>query len=827
MRLFIVLTLLVVSGLFVQAVAQRIRSRGTHQIREVKLGEISDASKEAVAVAARQFRAHGVRARAEAGRASIVVRRFLARDLGGRSSRLGLVANVLRVKSWQRALSCSAHDAEQWRDICRQGGDVGEVAGLTRARKWILFGFSHSDARLWASRGFSALESQQWVVHGFPKPEDAEQWKMVGPIQIVDISKWRSHVDDPSPEELREWVNAGFGEEVDEALWYRKAGVAASAAAIWRTGFANFRLARPWIDSSWKPRQALNWVNAGFADKIEDAVLFREAGIDASTAGVWLSGFQSFALAEKWVGSGLTPHEAANWGRAGFADKFDVAKEFRQRNFDVVSAADWYRALRSPETAELWRDAGFTSTNATKWNSVDFTPSKAKEFLDNHLSVAVAQEWRDWSDNVASIVQWRTAGFQHPAAARWRDAGFAPHQAREWARLSIGPHDAVGFYRLGVSAEQAVKWLGVFGGVDAAEAWILDKFAANVAGGWYQRGFDSRSAREFSSCGLSVDDAVEWRSWPFGVEKIPQWLGAGFQAPAAALWLEAGFSPTEAAPWREIGGPSQAQSWRDAGFGAEEASRWASCGFAPNEANAMRPFAESPSTDLYEAVRAVTPLDRVIAWLKAGVKADRISVEAARWDDRSFLEWTNSGELEADVAYAWYQVGVDRSSIQGWLSVEATPQHAKALEDLGYMTADYSRIVEIFREEIVEIDEAVWRYAIEQAGYSRDKSTPIFYCESGAGTVDEVREFLAFVSESGTDVAKVWHDAPRLSRAMLDALPDARPVRGGVKKVIWGEQVDPHNYFEFREVESYFTVRPRTASEDASGMQQPRIEGAQ
>ena len=827
MRLFIVLTCLLVAGAFVQAVVQRIRSRGTLQIRDVRLGEISDASRETAAEAARQFRAHGVRAKAEAGRASKVIRRLLSQDFGGGLSRLGLVTNALRVKAWQRALSCSAHDAEQWRALCRQAGDVGEAAGLARARQWILSGFSRTDARLWASRGFSALESQQWVAHGFPRPEDAERWKMAGPIQIADISKWRSRVDHPNPEELRDWISAGFGEQINEALWYREAGVSASAAAIWRTGFANFQLAKPWIGSNWEPRKAVKWANAGFADNIEDAVLFRGAGIDAATAGVLLSGFHSFALAEKWIGSGLSPHEAANWGRAGFADKLEVAREFRQRNFDVVSAADWYRALRSAEAAEMWRDAGFTSTIAEKWSSGGFSPLKAKEFLDSHLSVAVAQEWRDWSDDVASIVQWRTAGFQRPAAARWRTAGFAPHQAREWARLNIDPHDAVGFHRLGVSAEQAVQWVAVFGGVDVAEGWILGEFEAEVAGSWFKRGFDSRSAREFSSCGLSVDDAVEWQSWPYGAEKIPQWLGAGFQAPAAGLWLEAGLSPAEAAPWREIGGPSQALSWREAGFNAEEASRWAPLGFAPDEAKAVGPYAESPSTDLYEAVRAVTPIDRVVAWLKVGVKADRISVEAARWDDRSFQEWTNGGELEADVAYAWYQARVDRASIQGWLSVGATPQHAKALEDSGYTTDEYPRIAEIFREELVEIDEAVWRYSIEQAGYGRDKSAPIFYRESGAGTVGEVREFLAFVSKSGIDVAWVWHDAPRLSRAMLDALPDARPVRGGVKKVIWGEHVDPQNDFEFREVESYFMVRPRTALEDDSGVQQSRMAGAQ
>jgi len=842
MRLFTVLTCLVLAGAFAQAVVQRIRTRGTHQIREVKLGEISDASRETVNEAARQFRAYGVKARAEAKRASIASRRLFSQGSGGKSARSGVISNAMKVLRWRSALSCSAHDAEQWRVICRHVDDVGDVAGIARARQWILFGFSHSDARSWASRGFSALESQQWKNHGISSPAEAERWKMVGgisspaeaerwkmvgPIEIADISKWRSHVDKATPEELQEWVTAGFGGDISDALSYRKAGLSLSAAAVWRKGFASFRQAEPWFDSGWKPQRALKWVEAGFADKPDEALLYREAGIDSSAAGVWLTGFQTFALAEKWVGSGLTPHEAVNWGRAGFADKFDLAQEFRQRNFDAMAAADWYRALGSAEAAEMWRDAGFTSTNAEKWSSGGFSPPKAKEFVDNHLSVAVAQEWRAWSDDVASIVEWRTAGFQQHAASIWRDAGFAPQHAREWIRANIHPHDAVSFRRLGVSAEHAVQWMAVFGSVDIAEAWIQDKFAADIAGSWFQQGFDSHSAAEFASIGLSADVAVEWRSWPHGTEKIPEWRGAGFQAQAAALWLEAGFSSAEAAIWREFGGPSQAQSWREVGFDAEEASRWASCGFAPDDASVIRPFAVSPSPDLYEAVQAVTPLDRVILWLKAGVTADRILVEEARWPVRSFLDWTNGGELEADVAFAWYQVGVERASIQGWLSVGATPQHAKVLEESGYMPGDYSRVGEIMREELVEVGEAVWRYDIEQAGYSRDKSTPIFYRVSGAGTVDEVRDFLAFVSESGTDVAWVWHDAPRLSRAMLDALPNARPVRGGVKKVIWGEQVDPQNEFEFHEVESYFMVRPRTASDDAIGMQRSHLEGAQ
>jgi len=827
MRLFIVLTCLVVAGAFGQAVVQRIRTRGTHQIREVKLGEISDASRETVNEAARQFRAYGVKARAEAKRASIASRRLFSQGSVGKSPRIGVLANTLRVRYWKRALSCSAHDAEQWRIICRHVDDVGEFAGIARARQWILFGFSHSDARSWASRGFSARESQQWLRHGVSSPAEAERWKMVGPIEIVDICTWRNHDDKATPEELQDWVTAGFGGDISDALSYRRAGISVSEAAVWRKGFAKFRQAEPWFDSGWKPQQALTWVKAGFADKTDEALLYREAGIDSSAAGVWLTGFNSFTLAEKWLGSGLTPHEAVNWARAGFADKFDLAQEFRQRNFDAMAAADWYRALRSAEAAELWRDAGFTSTNAEKWSSGGFSPSKAKEFVDNHLSVAVAQEWRAWSDDVVSIVDWRNAGFQQLAASGWRDAGFAPQHAREWNRANIQPSDGVGFHRLGVSVEHAVQWLAVFGSVDVAEAWIQSEFAADVAGSWFQQGFDLRSAHEFASIGLSADVAVEWQSWPHGIEKIPEWRGAGFPAQAAALWLEAGFSPADAAPWREIGGPSQAQSWREVGFGAGEASRWASCGFAPDDARVIRPFAASPSPELYEAVQAVTPLDRVILWLKAGVSAHRIPVEAARWDDRSFRDWTNGGELEADVAFAWYQVGVERASVQGWLSVGATPQHAKVLEESGYTPGDYSRIGEIVREELVEVGEAVWRYDIEQAGYSRDKSTPIFYRDSGAGTVDEVREFLAFVSESGTDVAWVWHDAPRLSRAMLNALPNARPVRGGVKKVIWGEQVDPQNEFEFHEEESYFIVRPRTASDDADGMQRSHFEGAQ
>jgi len=83
MRLFIVLTCLVLAGAFGQAVVQRIRTRGSHQIREVKLGEISDASWETVNEAARQFRVHGARVRAEVKRASIASRGLSSQGSGG------------------------------------------------------------------------------------------------------------------------------------------------------------------------------------------------------------------------------------------------------------------------------------------------------------------------------------------------------------------------------------------------------------------------------------------------------------------------------------------------------------------------------------------------------------------------------------------------------------------------------------------------------------------------------------------------------------------------------------------------------------------------
>jgi hypothetical protein len=585
------------------------------------------------------------------------------------------------------------------------------------------------------------------------------------------------------------------------------------------------------------PERLQDWVNAGFGNDLDDALEYHEAGYVPLTAHGWRSKFTSFSSAKPWFGRGLKPTEAANWARAGFSDQVSIAKEFIERRIDVFAAAEWRRIGCTPAEAEIWRDAG--------------------------LGPADSQEWQGWIHDIAEIGPWRKSGFDGVQARKWKEAGFQVNEAaswrdiatldrviewrahgftaesaRDWSVTKLLPRDAAGFRDSQVSVENAVRWRDSFGGYEPAKDWIQQLFSVSEASDWALHGFEEKIfiASEFRRFGLSPSAAKEWarhdfdaksahefvvhqiappvaavwRAWPDGVASIAEWSAIGLTPARAQAWRAAGFSSHDTLAWHKVGDPEAVQVWRTLGFTAETASQWASYGFSGDEAKALCRHDPQPSAVLREAVRR-TSVEQAAEWLGVGVAGERIILESERWSVDAYRQWTRDGERDADAVIEWYLAGVDPISIEGWLEVGAPPTDAKLLEERGLAFTDYPRVSEISGIEAVGTLEAIWRYAIERRGYERQDSAPIFYQQSGAGSAEEVAGFLQFVLENHAEQAWVWHDAPRLGKAMLEALPEARLIRGETKRVIWYELHDVLGEFEVQEVDSYFFLKLRTS----------------
>jgi hypothetical protein len=778
MRNLVALVILGTCGVFAWSVVRQVKSRGATQLRRVILGEIFDACLDVIFIFAQS-----------ADKFAVAVQKFIAMSNkalreGARKKSFPSLRLDLATQAWAIELSCSRDDAKEWRSMCRLITDSNEKVGIERARRLLRVLPRPSQARNWLSRGFSAEQTTASIANGFTDPDEALPWKGLIAIGISSsqIRRWQSRVEHLTPERLQDWVNAGFGNDLDDALEYHEAGYVPLTAHGWRSKFTSFSSAKPWF------------------------------------------------------GRGLKPTEAANWARAGFSDQVSIAKEFIERRIDVFAAAEWRRIGCTPAEAEIWRDAGLGPADSQEWQGWIHDIAEIGPWRKSGFDGVQARKWKEAGFQVNEAASWRDIGTLD-RVIEWRDHGFTAESARDWSATKLLPRDAAGFRDSQVSVENAVRWRDSFGGYGPAKDWIQQRFSVSEASDWALHGFDAKIsiASEFRRFGFSPSAAEEWarhdfdaksaheyaihqiapsvaavwRAWPYGVASIAEWSATGLTPLRAQAWRAAGFSSQDTLAWQKVGDPEAVQDWRTLGFTPETASQWASHGFSGDEAKALCRHDLQPSAVLREAVRR-TSVEQTVKWLGIGVAVERIILESERWSVDAYRQWTRDGEREADAVFEWYVAGVDQNSIEEWLDVGAPPTVAKLLEERGLAFTDYPRVSEISGIEAVGTLEAIWRYAIERRGYERQDSAPIFYQQSGAGTAEEVAGFLQFVSENRAEQAWVWHDAPRLGKAMLEALPEARLIRGKTKRVIWYELHDELGEFEVREVDSYFLLKLRT-----------------
>jgi len=790
MRDLVALVIFGTCGVFAWSVVRRVRSCGARQLRQVTLGEILDACLHVIVTFTQSIRdVFGMFAK-KVGEFAVAVKNL--RAARNKPLRRGVGTNRfwngpfdLATQVWEIELGCSRDDAQEWRSMCRLITDSNEKIGIERARQWLRVLPGPSEARNWLSRGFSAEQTRESIANGVTDPEEALRWRAFSAdgISLAQIRRWQSRLTHLTPERLKDWVNAGFGNDLDDAMEYHEGGYIPSTAQGWRINFASFASAKPWF------------------------------------------------------GSGLKPTEAANWARAGFSDQVSIAKEFIKRRFDVFAAAEWRRIGCTPAEAEIWRDAGFSPADSHEWHGWTRDISEIGPWRKAGFDSAQARKWKEAGFEAIDADSWRDIGTLD-LAIEWRDHGFTAESARDWSATKLLPRDAARFRESQVSIENAVRWRDSFGGYEPAKSWIQQDFSVSEASDWVLHGFEDKVsiALEFRRFGLSPSAAEEWvrhdfdatsaqefvvhriapsvaavwQAWPYGVASIAEWSAIGLSPERAQVWRAAGFSSHDTLAWHKVGEPEAVQGWRTLGFTPETASQWALHGFEGDEAKVLCRHDVSPSAALREAVRR-TSVKQADDWLGVGVAVERIILESQRWSVDAYRQWTRDGEREADAVFEWYVAGVDQNGIEEWLDVGAPPSDAKLLEERGLAPTDYPRVSEISGIEAVGTLEAIWRFAIERRGYERQDSAPIFYQQSGAGTAEEVAGFLQFVSQNRAQQAWVWHDAPRLGKAMLEALPEARLIRGTTKRVIWYELHDELGEFEVQEVESYFLLKLRTA----------------
>jgi len=221
--------------------------------------------------------------------------------------------------------------------------------------------------------------------------------------------------DDREPEELREWVAAGFNAEVAD-VWRR-----------WR-----FSIAR-----------AQSWVAAGVDDGLH-AAQWSTAGVAPQTV-------------EEWRGSGIEANEAVRWHEFGYG--LVAARTEKAKGHGPDQAFAQAQAQPPMGSTTRFMRSGFGGGLAGSMRGLH------EAGVDPRIIHSYAQH--HWMDE--SAIPWARRGIDANDAYIWHELGLTPAEAGRLELLGRTVGDVVReWWTAGIPFEEFADWIGA--GLSAREA---------------------------------------------------------------------------------------------------------------------------------------------------------------------------------------------------------------------------------------------------------------------------------------------------------------------------------------------------------------------
>lgn len=279
----------------------------------------------------------------------------------------------------------------------------------------------------------------------------------------------------------------------------------------------------------------------------------------------------------------------------------------------------------------------------------------------------------------------------------------------------------------------------------------------------------TRLYEELAAVGVHPVVAAEWIG-QFSAGTVVGWATHFESVDAAMRWKGSRFSSIRAANWAAVtADPVEAKSWiRVTGKDPSAAAAWISVGVeASSRAAEFLDSALQPSDVGGWALLGVTTPDEIVRW------GERWSLEVAgRWTRRLRLsvngawEWFGHGESDLDEAALWVTAGVD------------VPDRAGELSEIGLNAETYSEIRAATND--AELRSALRVAAVGNAGLTLEDGIVTFPIEGSdpESIEDRLRRVCDAAARAGESELQVRHGWPHLSLSAIEAVPEARYVRG-------------------------------------------------
>lgn len=743
---------------------------------------------------------------------------------------------------WSEEKRVSPMAADVWRSFGGESGYVGAWwstefrSNLPAAWQWHKEGAGPEEALVWGS-DFTPHEARQWDETGFSPdpgeldahawkravatPENAVRWFSAG-ISSSAAADWSVF---SAPLIALHWINAGFtaapeakalidaGCTPEEALiWTRHHGIAAPDVGTWKRAGVSHDLYLGWFTNGFdSPTDVLGWTNLGITPS--EAAQWRQI-TSPHVAREWLNFGINFLVARPWIQRGIRTDVASEWIQVGIEEPDEV---------DVFA-----RAGISPHEFHRWRACGiqpneiartrrfWTIDNFETWNHVNAPEELKRQWsllgnpdqVRNLLELGIEQEsiaaWLSSEIPTEQLKDWLVVTHDDAAVAtRWWKSGSSPTEAGKWIGIGITDPTAVEeWLDLGLSFDETQVWSvnnGLSMSATEAQTWLVANFKSNAAWEWVQSGFRTESsARQWLDEGFEPVSARDWLAAETA-ENAKRWSQHGFTPDSASPWIVRRFSVDDALEWRAVGVADAVDALllRDNQVPISETIEWLELGLIPAEFVVEREH-WTPG-DFARWTQLSFPRVRLRLWhastnfdfVRALCDFSCTEIEIQTWIDSGLdvdqaLPWLKQGIRDASVSHKWDAIGFNASLALPWIELQVEPDLARYMSDLnlGVDLAPLASIIHL--EEEVDYPTAVWRASLTSAGIDRIGDIPAFTPPHGCCDEDTLRIFLHTTMLGGADIVAVRHMAPHLSKQMLEAVPLARPVRGSVKKHLFG-----------------------------------------
>jgi len=542
---------------------------------------------------------------------------------------------------------------------------------------------------------------------------------------------------------------------------------------------------------------------------VKDTKQFREY---VSMWGHAPEGSQLFAEWHKALSTSI--NETHKWRK--ITSDLSLALIWRQVDFSTDEAREWFSAGLEPSIAKRWKEVGFSASQAPEWSRSGLSPSESWTWSNRGLikcsdvvawrnaggdklppmvlfpwisagfvnRTAVAYQWHDLAVSPSVAIEWHTQVGSPSRSMPWLNTKLSPHEAAQWASEALDPEDAI---KLAQSGCDTTNWKDWFDWKD--EPAVLKEWKTVKA--------------------RSVSDAQAWMEIGATSRVAQQWIQNGFTSETARPWLDLNFNPETAKLWASHVTPEVAAIWIHTGIDPEDVWEWAKYQVSPERAKVWRDHGFNKAASIAQLDSVDCSPQETQSWIDNGIPVQTIFEERSRWPISEFVLWTSLGFESHDVAASWFQSGIDPARSLQFYGVGVNCQQAKIYLDAKIKHDEIQSVQSIQMTEDLDLPEAIWRYSIERAGYLRDQNVPIYQPPNGSGKIANLVQFLQCVEHSHCEKAIIVHNSPYLSREMLQALPNARPVQGAIKKFLWIDKPEPLDKLRTADLnESSFLIEP-------------------